>query len=192
MKNPRISIVVAADENRGIGKSELGVGKLLWNIPEDLKRFKELTSGHPVIMGRKTFESILSYRGKPLPDRTNIVITRNPKSLEAEFFSRFTRQEFTSDFKKLTSSLIFCSSIEEALQQAKNIPGSEETFVIGGGQIYEQAIGRTDRIYLTLIEGKFDADTFFPDYSEFRRVVEEGDWQESAEGPRYRYITLER
>src|SRR5574340_661458 len=75
----RISIIVAADKNRGIGKTTLGVGKLLWNIPEDLKHFKELTMGHPVIMGRKTFESVLSYLNKPFPGRTNIVVTRDPK-----------------------------------------------------------------------------------------------------------------
>ena len=95
MTEPKVSIIVAMDDKRGIGKNN----RLPWHIPEDLKRFKKLTSGHTIIMGRKTFESILSYTGKPLPDRINMVITRNP------------------DFK--AEGVSINTSLEEALSEAK-------------------------------------------------------------------------
>ncbi len=167
----RISIIVAADKKRGIGKTTLGVGKLLWNIPDDLKRFKELTMGHPVIMGRKTFESVLSYLNKTFPGRTNIVITRNPKY-------------------KHEGTIVF-SSIEKALDEAKKSPGNEEVFIIGGGQIFEQGLPFADRIYLTLVEGEYDADTFFPDYSAFKKILAKED-RETASGLKFTWFTLER
>lgn len=166
---PRISIIVAMDRNRAIGKTKLGVGKLLWDIPADLKRFRELTSGHPIIMGRRTFESILSYRGKPLPNRTNIVVTHD------------------KDFKH--EGVLVCYSIEEALKKAKEIE-QNEVFIIGGGQIYNQAFPLIDRIYLTLVEGEYDADTFFPDYSDFKKVISEESGEDN--GFHFRWLTLER
>src|SRR5258708_35493960 len=108
----RISIIVAIDSKNGIGRDN----KLLWNIPEDLKRFKELTWGHPIIMGRKTFESI----GRVLPYRTNIIVSRDPNY-------------------KVKDALVV-HSLEEALEKAKMCAGSTETFIIGGGQIFEQAL----------------------------------------------------
>lgn len=168
---PRVSMIAAIDKNRGIGKTILGVGKLLWNISEDLKRFKELTMGHPVIMGRKTFESVLSYLNKPFPGRTNIVITRDP------------------NYKY--EGIIVVGSIEKALEEAKKSPGNEEVFITGGGQIYEQGLPFTDRIYLTLVEGEYDADTFFPDYSAFKKVLSKED-RESADGLKFTWSTLEK
>lgn len=146
MNKPKISIIAVIGKNRELGKNN----KLLWRIPEDMKRFRELTMGHVVIMGRKTFESI----GRPLPNRTNIIITHD---------SKFRFEEG-----------IVCHSIEEALRQAqgKLTSQDEEIFVIGGGQVYEQAMPYASKLYLTLVgaEAK-DADTFFPDYSEFKKVV---------------------
>ncbi len=138
-KKPIISIIAAIGSNRELGKNN----KLLWHIPEDMKRFRELTNGHPIIMGRTTFESI----GRPLPNRTNIIVTRDP-NYEAP-------------------GCIVAHSLEEAVAEAKKHV-SDEVFVIGGGQIYSQAIGIADRLYLTKVNGTFDADTYFPNYSAFK------------------------
>jgi dihydrofolate reductase len=140
--NPKISIIAAISGNRALGKDN----KLLWHIPEDLKRFKAVTSGHPVIMGRTTYESI----GILLPGRMNIIVTRN------------------KDYK--IKGAVVCGSIEEAIEKAKQFDG-KEIFIIGGGQIYNQAIKYTDKLYLTLVEGEYDADTYFPDYSEFKKLI---------------------
>ena len=126
-----ISIIVAVAENNVIGKGN----KLIWHISEDLKRFKQLTTGHHIIMGRKTYESI----GKPLPNRTNIIITRD---------SQFTAQ-----------GCIIANSLENAFEIASN---DTEVFIIGGGEIYRQAIPFADKIYLTKIHAEFKGDTYFP------------------------------
>src|ERR1700688_558975 len=127
MAKPTISIVAAMGRNREIGKGN----QLLWHIPGDLKRFKQLTMGHPVIMGRKTFESIVSKLGKPLPGRTNIVISR--------------------DKNWSYKGAVIAHSLEEAFSKASNTD-SEEVFIGGGSQIYEQALPHVDRLYLTLID----------------------------------------
>ncbi len=126
-----ISIIVAVAENNVIGKDN----SLIWHLPRDLKHFKETTTGHYVIQGRKTFESC----GKPLPNRTNVIITRD-KNYKAE-------------------GCIVVNSLEEAIAEAKNDP---EAFIIGGGKIYEQAMSLVDRIYLTKVHHSFEGDTFFP------------------------------
>lgn len=158
----KISMVAAiASGNRAIGKNN----KLIFHIPEDLKRFKELTSGHVVIMGRKTFESI----GRPLPNRINTVITRNPAFYE--------------------DNVVVAHSLNEALRLAE-LKGESEAFIIGGGQIYEEAIGKADKLYLTVVEGSPDADTYFPDYSDFKKVVFEEEHEEN--GLKYKFLDLER
>ncbi len=156
-----LSIIAIIGKNRELGKDN----KLIWNIPEDLKRFRKLTSGHPVIMGRKTFESV----GRPLPNRTNIVITSDP-------YVRVGGAEVVH-------------SLDEAIALAKKSPGGEEIFVIGGGQVYAQAIDRADRLYLTIVDAVADANTFFPDYSRFSKVISE-ESHESG-GYHFRYLTLE-
>ena len=158
MNKPIISIIAAIGSNHELGKDN----KLLWHIPQDLKRFRQLTTGHPIIMGRTTFESI----GKPLPNRINIIITHN-KNFKAK-------------------GCIVCYSLEDALDIARNCD-QDEIFIIGGGQIYEQAIEFADRLYLTIVEGTFAADTFFPDYSRFKKVTR----QKIAHGPKYKYRFLE-
>ncbi|MCX6819857.1 MAG: dihydrofolate reductase [Candidatus Adlerbacteria bacterium] len=162
----RISIVVAIGKNREIGKN----GKLLWYIPEDLKRFKALTLGHPVIMGRKTFESILQILGKPLPGRTNIVVTR--------------------DTSWAHEGVLVFHSLEDALAKARELDG-EEIHIGGGADLYKQALPHVDRLYLTLIDDAQDADTFFPEYeTEFTKKVSE---ESRKYGDlKYSWMTLER
>ena len=172
MKGPRVAAVVAIGKNRELGKE----GKLLWHIPDDLKRFKELTLGHPLIMGRKTFESIVSYLGKTLPGRTNIVVTRHPDDM----------MEIVSP----SSGVIVVSSLEEGIEKAKTLD-DKEIHIGGGAQIYEQALPYIDKLYLTLIEDEKEADSFFPPYEkEFtKKVFEEvREWK----GLKYRWVDLER
>jgi len=129
-----ISLIVAMDEKRGIGKD----GKLPWRLSSDLKRFRELTMGHHMIVGRKTFESI----GKPLPGRQTIVVTHN------------------AGFK--ADGCLVAGSVQAALALAQE-RGEPEVFVIGGAEIYAQVIDVADRVYLTQVHAEVDADTFFPE-----------------------------
>lgn len=156
-----ICIIAALSENRVIGKD----GKIPWYISEDLKRFRELTTPHPIIMGRKTFESI----GKPLPLRTNIIITRDLSFTEPR--------------------CMVVHSLEDGITAAKVID-NEKIFIVGGGEIYAQAIEFADRLYLTLVERNFEGDTFFPDYSQFTNVVPEIPGE--SEGLRYKFVELTR
>ncbi len=168
MKNvekPIISLVVAIDSKGGIGKNN----KIPWYLPEDIKRFKDLTMGHPVIMGRKTFESILSTLKKPLPGRTNIVVTRNP--------------DFNFD------GVLVLNNIEDAIKKGKEID-STEVFVAGGSQIFDEVADTADRLYLTVIEGDFDADTFFNKAELFKKVVYKEKKQEGNYS--YTFLTLEK
>ncbi|MCY0977754.1 dihydrofolate reductase [Chryseobacterium wangxinyae] len=126
------TIVVAMGEKNEIGADN----QLLWHLPKDLKHFKDLTSGHPIIMGRKTYESI----GKALPNRTNIVISRKKNWFE--------------------EGILIVGSIKEAVKFAKKI--DENIFIIGGGNIYEQTMEITDRLEVTLVKAELKADTFFP------------------------------
>lgn len=157
----RVSIIAALSENRAIGKNQ----KLLWHIPEDLQHFKKITDGHPIIMGRKTYESI----GKPLPNRTNIIVTRYADYVVPE--------------------CMVYNSLKEAIASAKGID-TEEIFIIGGADIFEQTLPIADRLYLTIVEGKYEGDAFFPDYSQFTKVISE----EKKESGKYKFkfVTLER
>lgn len=127
-----ITIVVAMGLNNEIGADN----QLLWHLPKDLKHFKEITSGHPIVMGRKTYESI----GKPLPNRTNIVVSRKKDWFE--------------------EGVLIVGSIKEALKFAKKI--DENIFVIGGGDIYKQTIDLADKLEVTQVNAKLKADIFFP------------------------------
>lgn len=162
MEKPRISIISAIARNdRAIGKDN----RLLWNIPEDMRHFRELTTGHTVIMGENTFRSI----GRPLPNRTNIVLSIDP---------HFDQ-----------TGCLVARSIEEALDMAKRCE-TEEIFIIGGASIYKQLIPFADRLYLTLVEGEYEADTFFPEYREFTKVVSEESIDNGAH--QFSFITLEK
>ena len=138
------SIIVAIAENNVIGKDN----DLIWHISEDLKRFKRITTGNCIIMGRKTFESI----GKPLPNRTSIIITRN-KNYKQE-------------------GCIIVNSLEEAYLTCKD---QKEVFIIGGGEIYNEAYKSANKLYLTKVHENFEGDTFFPEiqYNDWTIELEE-------------------
>lgn len=171
MNEPRISLIAALSENRVIGINNA----LPWHIPGDLKRFKDLTSGHPIVMGRKTFESL----GRVLPNRTNIVITHDVA-------------KFNEEAKK--AGLIpqeVVASLDEAIEKAKeSFGGEEEVFIIGGGQIFSQAIAQADRLYLTIVHTTILGDAYFPEYDMFTKEIERKD--EKGEEFDYTYLTLER
>lgn len=163
-----ISIIAVIGKNRELGKDN----DLIWNLPADLKRFRDITRGHPVIMGRKTFESI----GKPLQNRTNIIISSHSPNTPNALNS---------------PNCFFVSSLDAAITRAISSTGSEEIFVIGGGSVYAQAITKADRLYLTVVDAVAPlADTFFPDYSRFTKVIEESAHEEN--GIHYTYRTLKK
>ena len=157
-----ITIVAAVSENNALGKNN----GLIWHLPEDLKRFKKLTSGHCIIMGRKTFESLPKMH--PLPNRHNIVITRN------------------RDFK--IDGVTTCSSIEEAIKVSNY---DNQPFIIGGGEIYKLSMKYTEKIELTKIYKTFEADTFFPkiDGNKWELVKEEFHKKNDVNNFDFSYLT---
>ena len=142
---------------------------LPWRIPDDLKRFKKLTSNHAVIMGRKTYDSI----GHALPNRINIVLTRD-KNWKAQ-------------------NCLVVHSLEEALKMARK-KEKQEIFIIGGAEIFKQSMDIADKLYLTVVEDEPMADTFFPDYSNFKKITfeEEHVWNKTEPNLKYKYIDLEK
>ena len=154
----RISIIVAASENNVIGHDN----KIPWHLPDDLAFFRQKTEGHPVIMGRKNFESIVEVLGKPLPKRTNIIVTRD--------------SHYTADGCLVASSLeeaiMFGHSTSSAEGELRGASHKEEIFIIGGGEIYKQALELCNYVYLTRIHADIDGDVFFPelDLSEWEEV----------------------
>lgn len=164
---PEICIIAALDEAGGIGRN----GGIPWGlIPEDMKRFRDLTIPYSLVMGRKTAESIIALnKGQLLPHRHNFVVTRNP------------------DFHNPRANN--AGSLEDAIHRAMQYEDTRIA-IIGGGQIFEQAIGIVDKLYLTVIEGRFEVDTFFPDYKQFQTVLNEqvGEYN----GHRYKFLDLAR
>ena len=155
-----IKIIVAISKNRVIGDSN----KLIWNLPSDLKRFKEITTGHPIVMGRKTFESI----GRPLPNRRNIIITRDEK-YEVE-------------------GCEVVNSIEEALLLTGN-----DCFIIGGGEIYKQTLHIAEQIYMTIVDEEFLGDTQFPELTNSWYVSKKEDFLSDDKNPyNYSFILYEK
>ncbi|GAA4340341.1 dihydrofolate reductase [Mucilaginibacter gynuensis] len=157
-----ISIIVAIAQNHAIGKNN----QLLWHMPHDLKHFKEVTTGHTVIMGRKTFDSV----GKPLPKRRNIVVTRQQIEIPG------------------------CEVVDSIDAAIALCAGEDEVFIVGGAEIYRQAMAKTDVIYLTIIHKDFDADTFFPEINpdEWKETGRE-DFDADEKNPiPYSFITLKR
>lgn len=157
-----VTIVVAIAENYAIGKNN----RLLWHMPADLRHFKQITTGHTVIMGRKTYDSV----GKPLPNRRNIIVTRQDITIEG-----------CQVVKSIDDALVLCQS-------------EQEVFIVGGAEIYKMAMSKTDRIYLTIIHHSFDADTVFPeiDYTEWREAAREDHQPDEKNKFPYSFITLER
>lgn len=140
-----ISLIAAMDRRRAIGKK----GALPWRLPADLAYFKKVTAGHPVVMGRKTFESI----GRPLPGRINIVITRN------------------SDWS--VPNVLRALDLDEAIEMSRKVYGGDEIFIIGGGEIFKEVISLADKLYVTEVAAEVDgADTFFPE-------IDDRKWKET-------------
>ena len=166
MFSPIISQIAIISQNRVLANTKLGSKNgIPWRFKTDLQRFATLTQRHPVIMGRSTFESM----GKPLPNRTNIVVTRD------------------ANFK--ADGCVVIHSIEEAINWAK-ITEKDEVFIVGGGQIYEQSLAFSNRLYLTIVDEVVAGDVFFPDFSDFKTVLFEEKLQEN--GVNFKFINLER
>jgi dihydrofolate reductase len=161
MTRPALSLVAAVARNGAIGKNN----ELLCRISEDLKHFKRTTLGRPVIMGRKTWDSI----GRPLPGRRNIVITRNA--------------QWRADGAERAASL------QAAIELVKDEP---KVFIIGGGELYAQALPQADELVLTEIDADFDGDTFFPDWDRTKFEAEPEETRVSEHGLRYRWVTYRR
>ena len=159
-----INIVVAKASNNVIGAKN----DLIWHLPNDLKHFKSLTSGHPIIMGRKTFESV----GRPLPNRTNIVVTRD--------------QNWNAEDIEIASSL------QKAIEAAKKI--DDDIYILGGGNIYKQAMEFTDILYITEVHHEFDGDTYFPeiDSDEWEEVEREDFKKDEKHLYAYSFVTYKR
>jgi dihydrofolate reductase len=159
---PQISIIVAHSRNMAIGKANT----LLWHLPDDLKRFKKLTIGHPIIMGRKTYLSI----NKPLPERTNIIITRNPNL-------------------KIPGCIVVHSATE-AIERAKDFD-QKEIFIIGGAEIYKETLPLANRLYVTKVDIDVEGDAFFPEYLNIftKKISEESG---EFEGLKYSYLILSK
>ena len=157
-----ISVIVAVAENGTIGDKNT----LLWHITEDMKHFRQLTSGHPVVMGRKTYDSL----GRPLPNRRNVVITRQPLQIEG---------------------CEVVHSLEEALDL---FTSDEEVFIIGGAQIYAEAMPLADRFYLTVVEHPYEGDTCFPEWDRTMwKLVAEERLEQGVNYPHpFRFETYER
>lgn len=167
----KISMIAAIGDGRLHNRVLGSDNKLIWHIPEDLKRFREITNGHPCIMGRKTFDSIVAVVGGPLPNRTNIVITRDGKWAAEGAFP--------------------VVSMEEAIELAKIKPGNDEIFIIGGGEIYALGLPYADKLYLTLVHDEKEGDSFFPEYAgrfPKRKFVGDGEF----EGIKYEWVDFER
>lgn len=159
-----IKLIVAKASNNVIGDKN----NLIWHLPNDLKHFKTITTGHPIIMGRKTYESL----GRPLPNRTNIIITRD--------------QSFIDD------KIIVTHSLDQALEKAKDI--NEDVFIIGGGEIYKQAMEYVDVIYITEVHHEFNGDTYFPEIDEesFEEVERVHHMKDEKHPYAYSFVTYKR
>jgi dihydrofolate reductase len=159
-----LTIIVAAAQNDAIGKGN----KLIWHLSDDLKHFKDLTNGHHIIMGRKTFESF----PKPLPNRTHVVITRQP------------------DYKA-PEGVIIVNNLEDAIDASKS---DKQPFIIGGGEIYKQALSVADKIELTRVHEDFEADTFFPklDLSIWKETANTFHKKDEKHDYEFSFLTYER
>jgi len=158
-----VSIIAAMDRNHLIGNNN----QLPWHLPADFAHFKSITMGKPIVMGRKTFESI----GKPLPGRTNIVLSRNAELA-------FDGVECVTTF-------------EDAL---KCVPDAEEIMIIGGSTIYAMLLPQITRMYLTYVEAEFEGDAWFPEFDQQQWVVKESELRQADEKNKYdcRFVTLEK
>lgn len=160
---PKVTLIAAAGENNELGKDN----DLVWHLPDDFRRFKQLTTGHYIIMGRKTFETFPQL----LPNRTHVIITR--------------KKDFAAN------GAIVVHSLDAALEASKSDP---QPFVIGGGEIYKLSLPKADRIELTRVHGTFDADTYFPEFDEDEWKLISSEYHPKDEKHNYdfTYLTYDR
>lgn len=165
----RLAVIAAVGPELALGRN----GDLVWHISADLKRFKQLTLGHPVVMGRKTWESLPK---RPLPGRLNVVLSRS------------------LDPSALPDGAVAASSLGDALRICAERGGGKVPFVIGGAEVYRQALPLATELHLTHVDSRVpeDVDTWFPDYRDEWILAEAGDWNEDASGVRYRFETWQR
>jgi len=185
----KVSIICAMDEKRGIGKDN----KIPWHLKDDLIKLKSLTKDHVVILGRKTYDSMVFYynrTGRPMPGRLYIVITHD-KGYKPARENAITVRSVEAAIEK---GSLYCHSefISESQEMPKQVRHDTECeiFIIGGGQIFQQALPLANKLYLTIVEGDHNCDTFFPDYSEFKKVIHEE--SKESEGHKYKFLELER
>ncbi|PIY68690.1 diacylglycerol kinase [Candidatus Roizmanbacteria bacterium CG_4_10_14_0_8_um_filter_39_9] len=170
MNKPIISIICALSDTRVIGIGD----RIPWHIREDLIRFKEKTLHHTIIMGRATFDSLLKYyqkSGRPIPERNHIIATRD------------------KNYSVAIPKTFIVSSIDKALEKAKEIE-LEEVFISGGASIFKQTIDRAQKLYLTIVHTDLPGDKYFPDYSQFKKIVNKVDGE--SENHHYTFLDLER
>lgn len=169
MEKPKINLIAGIQAtDRGIGKD----GDLLYHIPADMQRFKEITKDNTVIMGRKTWESI-PEKFRPLPNRNNIVVTSN--------------LNYQAD------GAVVVHSLDEALQKSRSQKPEADIFIIGGQQLYTESLSKADRLYLTIFEGEKEADTFFPKYKNlFTKEIDREDHVDEKTGMKFSFIVLEK
>tara|TARA_Y100000782_G_scaffold20848_1_gene22252 strand:- start:2441 stop:2944 length:504 start_codon:yes stop_codon:yes gene_type:complete len=165
----KLAIIVAQDKNRAIGIEN----KLPWHLPEDLRYFKRVTMGKPIIMGRNTFDSI----GRPLPGRVNIVVSR--------------QEGYSPEGVKVVNSLEAATELAESICL---IDGVDEAMIIGGAQIYSQAIGVADRLYLTEVDAEINGDAWFPEFdrSAWNEIGRENFLAEGPNPYNYSFIVLDK
>ncbi|MFK0006742.1 dihydrofolate reductase [Paenarthrobacter sp. NPDC090520] len=169
-----IGLIWAQTKAGVIGKD----GSMPWHLPEDLKHFSKLTTGHPVIMGRKTWESFPD-KYRPLPGRTNIVVTRN--------------QEWASTPEAEGATVV--SSLDAALLESQFAPGGQKVWIIGGGEIFEQSMGIANLAVITIIDAGLDGDTFAPELGDdwkFDTMAPAEGWLTANNGTKYRFTTWRR
>lgn len=187
-----LSSIVAIARNHVIGKDN----GLIWHIPEDLKHFKRTTLGKPILMGRRSYDSI----GKPLPGRPNIVVSRSYKNLQMQATDHFLSMENVSvdNIVKVNEGPFLYASLEDGIAAMKDMAremGVDEVFITGGGQIYKETLPYTERLYLTVLDRDYEGDTFFPefDWDDWAIIAEERHPADPAhDRPAFTFYTLER
>ncbi|MCB9981397.1 MAG: dihydrofolate reductase [Rhodospirillales bacterium] len=188
-----LSSIVAIAKNHVIGKDN----GLIWHLPEDLKHFKRTTLGKPILMGRKSYESL----GKPLPGRPNIVVSRAfqnmPNDNPTPIYKDMEPDEPEAD-RKINEGPFLYASLEDGIAAMKNMAremGVDEVFITGGGQIYKETLPLTERLYLTVLNREYEGDTFFPefDWNEWNIAAEEKHPADPAnDRPAFTFYTLEK
>lgn len=190
--------LIWAQARDAVGRPVIGAGNAIpWRVPEDMRFFREVTTGHPVVMGRRTWESF-PPRFRPLPGRTNIVVTRDPAAIHLD------------DVPSAPTAVVVVESLHQALATAAAAPGGEEVWVVGGAQVYAETLALADRLVVTEVDLRIEGDTFAPEIGPDWVAVPDdvptppstmpagaaaapgGGWLASSTGVRYRHLTYAR